>query len=95
MNQGDDFGDDKDKDMPDVSQYSTVGPHGMKLEAQMVTTENIDRNTGWLDESPDGFFDISTTQLETEVVQPSQKWKAAVQIKRQEGTCRKKQKYPI
>jgi hypothetical protein len=92
MHQGDDFGDDVAADHA-VSQYSSLGPHGKYLEAQMAAIENGVRSAGWLDESPDGLSDIRTTQLET-ASQPSQTWKAAVQIKRQEVLAERNRNIP-
>ena len=84
--QGDDFGDDDGIDDEDygVNKYTTMGPKGRLIKAQMDATENSVKNAGWLDSSPDGLAKINISPIQPEVTQPGSKWKITVQDKRQE-----------
>ena len=84
--QGDDFGDGDGDDNEEygINKYSSLGPHGKLIQAQMDAAENSVRNAGWLDDSPDGLGPIVTTPLEPSITQPGCKWKAIIQEKRQE-----------
>src|SRR5438046_133573 len=83
---GDDFGDDEGPEDMDygVNKYLTLGPHGAAHKAQMDAAESSVRGAGWLDDSPDGLYSMPKNFLEPEIDQPSARWKASVQAKRQE-----------
>src|SRR6266536_2419017 len=93
---GDDFGDVEAYEDEDygVNKYSTLGPKGMKLKAQMDAAECSVRDAGWLDDSPDGINEVHTQPLEPEISQPGQKWKAAVRDKRQEIVAERNKHIP-
>ncbi len=93
---GDDFGDVEAHEDEDygVNKYSTLGPKGMKLKAQMDAAECSVRDAGWLDDSPDGINEVHTQPLEPEISQPGKKWKAAVRDKRQEIVAERNKHIP-
>jgi Helitron helicase-like domain at N-terminus/PIF1-like helicase len=67
-----------------INKYSSLGPYGQIIKAQMDATENSIKNAGWLDDSPDGINSVDMTPFEPSIVQPGIKWKSIVQEKKQE-----------
>ena len=54
-----DFADyEHENNAHDQNYYSGLGKHGFFIEAQIQAIENIVKNAGWLDESPDGMIPI-------------------------------------
>jgi hypothetical protein len=87
LNNGDDFGDYDAKEGDGEygpNTYSELGVHGRLIKAQMDATENVIRNVGWLDDCPDGKFEINTRPLQLENNQTASQWKSVVQSRRQE-----------
>jgi len=91
INNGDEFvlNDDSADCDPDnnthcPNYYSGLGKHGSLIKAQMQAIENVVRHAGWLNESPDGVISVNKKALESQINQPANKWKTAVQDKRQE-----------
>jgi len=92
---GDDFGDDSGPDDDyGVSKYSALGHNGAKSKAEMEAAENSVKGAGWLDESPDGLYEVDTEPLVPEIAQSSRQWKAAVQDKRQEALAERNKNIP-
>jgi len=101
INNGDEFvlNDDSADCDPDnnthgPNYYSSLGKHGSLIKAQMQAIENVVRNAGWLNESPDGVISVNKKALESQINQPANKWKTAVQDKRQELLAERAQNIP-
>jgi len=67
-----------------INKYTSLGPHGQIIKAQMDAAENSVKSAGWLDDSPDGVNLVDMDVFHPLVNQPGSKWKAVVQEKRQE-----------
>jgi hypothetical protein len=99
-NRDDDYGDNFDTKLQpetdeDVSELTVPGQNGRRRSAKMREMEEILRNAGWMDSSPNGNPDVGDLQpVQPAELRSGQKWKAEVQKTRQEVLDKRRQHMP-
>ena len=77
----------------EADKYTSIGKKGQQRMEQMAEIQKIVTSAGWLDQCPDGIPTMDFTEIDPEVLPPSQ-WDAAVQEKRQQVLAERNKALP-